>query len=239
METPTTIPSSASVALPAPSAAASPTRDGLGDLPVYMPPPASIRYGVAIAGLSAIGLASSALFFCFTADPEPLLALAGVQSLTLLGGLFAALWSRKRPSHGPVLALLCAGGAVLTGAGLGVIAHSGSLGPAPFKWWALSEGLLALSVLSAALLTAVARHPDAKIPFIKGVILALPAFVIAFLVLFGGRIGFSSRLDALPTLVRLSVTFVAGLGAAVALCMAAHHLAISFSLAHRAGRKPA
>jgi hypothetical protein len=204
-----------------------------------MPPPASIRYGIAIAGLSAVGLASVALYFCFSADPEPLWALAGVQTLTLLGGLFASLWSRNKPSVGPVLSLLCAGGTVLTGAGLGVIAHGGSLGPAPFKWWALSEGLLAASILGAALLTAVARHPDAKKPFIKGAFLALPALVIAFLVLFGGRLGVSARLDALPTLVRLSAMLVVGLGAAIALCMAAHQLAISFSLAHRAGRNPA
>jgi hypothetical protein len=236
MSTPTSTPVNPVPAALTPQSKPIPSGENLGVLPVFVAPPALIRLAITAAGLAACLLAAGAIFFALTAKPEPLWALAGVQALTLLGGLFAVVWSRNRPSSGPVLALLCAAGAVLTGAGLGMIAYAGPLGPTSFKWWALAEIVCALSVAGGALLAAIARHPDAKNPFFKGSLLAIPAIGLAVIVVFGSRLGVSGLLDSLPTFARLGIFFVVGLSASIALCVAAHHLSIAFGLAHRSGR---
>lgn len=206
-------------------------------VPTYLPAPAPMR--ALVAGLSGaaglLGLVAAGL--AARNSPGPLWAVVCLQLLLVPGGVFGVLWSRGRFAAGPVLALLCAAGTVGLPAMLSYIAHRGVLGPAAMKWWCLAELACAGGLTVLALASAIARDAALRAPALRGLLLALPAAVLAVIVVFGGRLGLDAAMAKLPTLVRLSATGLVGTAAAIMLCMSAHFLSIAFGGAVQAGRR--
>lgn len=204
--------------------------------PRFMPAPAAMRSVAAVISVGAMVAACAVAFFAARAQPESLWAVAGLQVLVILGGVFGLLWSRGMFATGPVLALLCAAGSVLVGGMLSFVAHRGVLGPLDMKVWAASEILAAMLLAVLALWSAIERDRASRVPAIKGVLLALPSLVLLGVVGLGGKLGVTAALASVPMWARLGAFVVLGFVAAVMLCMAAHHLADAFGRAARSGR---
>ena len=205
------------------------------ETPIFAPAPGSLRAVGAIVSLAALASGVLAAFFAARTSPEPLWAVAGLQALAVLGGCFGLAWSRGRFVTGPVLALLCAAGAVLVGGMLSFVANRGVLGPADMKWWTLGQVFLASTLGFVALASAVARDQAARIPALKGFLLSLPAFALLACVVLGSRLGIMAALATLPTWARIGLWLSLGFVASVMLCMAAHHLAVAFGRASKSG----
>jgi hypothetical protein len=203
--------------------------------PIFAPAPRTLRLLGAIVSLLTLASGLLAAFFAVRTNPEPLWAVAGLQVLVVLGGCFGLAWSFGRFVTGPVLALLCAAGAVLVGGMLCFVANRGVLGPVDMKWWTFLQVLLASTLGSVALASALTRDPLSYKPAIKGVLLSLPAIALLACVVLGTRLGIMAALAALPTAVRIGLWLGLGFVASVMLCMAAHHLATAFGRAEKAG----
>ena len=205
-------------------------------VPTFAPAPAALRALGAVASVAALMMGAASAFFAARTQPEALWAVVGLQSLVVLGGCFGIVWSRGRFVTGPVLALLCAAGAVFVGAMLSFVAHRGVLGPLDMKWWAMGEVLLALSLAAVALSSALARDRSSHIPALKGALLSMPALALLACVVLGSRLGVMTALAAWPTWARIGMWLGVGFVASVMLCMAAHHLAVAFGLSAKSGR---
>jgi hypothetical protein len=208
-------------------------------VPEFSPAPVAMRAAAAVLSLGVMLAACGAGFFAARAQPEALWAVAGLQGLVVLGGVFGLVWSRGCFAAGPVLGLLCAAGSVLVGGMLSFVAHRGVLGPLDMKLWVAAEVLVAVSLAVIALWSAVERDRASRVPAIKGVLLAMPSLALLVVATLGGRLGIAASLAAIPTWARLGGTLFAGFVAAVMLCMAAHHLAEAFGRAAKAGRASA
>lgn len=205
--------------------------------PIFEPAPSALRSVGALASVAAMLIGTAAAFYAARAQPEPLWAVAGLQVLVVVGGFFGLVWSKGRFESGPVLALLCAAGSVLVGGMLAFVANRGMLGPIDMKWWAVCESFLALTLGFLALVSAVARDRESRVPAVKGALLCLPALGLLVCVVLGDRLGMMAALAKLPTAARIGLWLAAGFMAAVMLCMAAHHFADAFGRAAKAGHK--
>lgn len=207
-------------------------------IPQYLPAPAPVRRVVAVLGAAAGLLGAAAAVLALRNSPAPLWAVVGLQLLVVPGGLFAVLWSRGRFAAGPVIALLCAAGAVGLPAMLSYIAHRGFLGPVAMKWWCFAELASAAGLTMLALVTALLRDAATAGPLaIRGLLFTAPAFAFSLAAVFGGRFGLDALLAKLPTAVRLGGIGAAGVFVAITLCIAAHYLSLAFAGAVQAGRR--
>jgi hypothetical protein len=198
--------------------------------------PASVPLRAAGGGFAALAglLALAATVLALTHSPR-LTTVGSLEPIGLLGACLGLVWSRGGFRAGPVLGLLCAAGLIALPAALCLIAHRDRLGPVPMLYWTGSQVALAGAMGLVALWSALERVPESRGLAVRGLLLAIPAAVLAGVFLFGSRVGIDAAMAGLPAVVRAGIWGVSSLVAAVMLCMAAHFLSLAFSATAEAG----